>query len=171
MIFLKGASMFRDNLKKTAWQLPLMVITACVIGISVNNFRSDAVPYVGDWSEQARFIDVAGENLAIGLDEAEKLFERQKVLFVDARPKNQYADGHIQGALNLPWQEADRYFMELIDRLDDASMIITYCDGEHCDLSLKLALYLKKMSFENVRVLVNGWTVWQQATLPTKSGD
>jgi rhodanese-related sulfurtransferase len=61
--------------------------------------------------------------------------------------------------------------MELIDRLNDAPMIITYCDGEHCDLSVELALYLKKMAFENVRVLVNGWTVWKQAGLPTESGD
>lgn len=163
--------MFRDNLKKTAWQLPLMVITACVIGISVNNFRSDTIPYVGDWSEKARINDAAGEGLVIGIEEAERLFERQTVLFVDARSKNQFANGHIQGALNLPWQEVDRYFMELIDRLNDASMIITYCDGEHCDLSVELALYLKKMAFNNVRVLVNGWTVWQQAALPTESGD
>ena len=52
--------MFRNNLKKTAWQLPLMVITACVIGISVNNFRSDTISYVGDWSEKARINDAAG---------------------------------------------------------------------------------------------------------------
>ena len=44
-------------------------------------------------------------------------------------------------------------------------MIIAYCDGEHCDLSHELALFLKEMGFENARVLVNGWTVWQQAGL------
>lgn len=162
--------MFREKLKQAAWQLPLLVITACVIGLSVNNLRPDGLALVGDWSEKARFSDASGESLIIGIDEAAGLFERQAALFLDARPQSQYAEGHIQGALSLPWQEADRHFMELADRLEGASTIITYCDGEHCDLSHELALFLKEMGFENVRVLVNGWTVWQQADLPTESG-
>ncbi len=162
--------MFQGNLKQAVWQVPMLVITACLIGIAVNNLRPDGLAFVGDWSEQARFADAAGESLVIGLDEAGRLFEHQATLFVDARPQSQYAEGHIQGALSLPWQEADRYFTELAERLEGASTIITYCDGEHCDLSHELALFLKEMGFENVRVLVNGWTVWKQAGLPTKVG-
>lgn len=162
--------MLQRNLKQAAWQVPLLVITACLIGIAVNNLRPDGLEFVGDWSEQARFADAAGESLVIGLDEAGRLFEHQATLFLDARPQSQYAEGHIQGALSLPWQEADRYFTELADRLEGASTIITYCDGEHCDLSHELAIFLKAMGFENVRVLVNGWTVWNQAGLPTEVG-
>jgi rhodanese-related sulfurtransferase len=163
--------MFREKSKQIAWQVPLLVITACVIGIAVNNLRPDGIPYVGDWSEQARFVDASGKSLLIGLDEAGRLFEQQAALFLDARPQSQYADGHIRDALSLPWQEADRYFLKLAERLDSASAIITYCDGESCDLSHELALFLIEMGFENVRVLVNGWTVWQQAGLPVAEGD
>lgn len=161
--------MFQESLKRALWQMPLIVITACVIGIAVNNLRPDGLALVGDWSEQARF--AAGESLVIGLDEAAGLFRRQAALFVDARPQSQYAEGHIQGALSLPWQEADRYFMELAEQLEGVEMIVTYCDGESCDLSHELALFLIEMGFENVRVLVNGWTVWQQAGLPVAEGD
>ena len=158
--------MFQEKFKQAVWQVSLLVITACVIGIAINTLRPDGLALVGDWSEQTRFADAAGDSMVIGLDEAADLFERQAVLFVDARPQSQYAEGHIQGALSLPWQEADRYFMELAERLDGTSTIITYCDGESCDLSHELAIFLKEMGFENVRVLVNGWTVWQQAGLP-----
>ncbi len=162
--------MFREKLKQAVWQVPLLVITACVIGIAVNSLRPDGLALVGDWSEQARFADAAGESLVIGLDEAAGLFERQAVLFLDARPQNQYAEGHVRGALSLPWQEVDRYFMELTERLESASTIIIYCNGESCDLSHELALFLKEMGYKNVRVLINGWTVWQQAGLPTELG-
>lgn len=162
--------MFQESLKRALWQMPLLVITACVIGIAVNNLRPDGLALVGDWSEQARFADAAGESLVIGLDEAAGLFRRQAALFVDARPQSQYAEGHIQGALSLPWQEADRYFMELAEQLEGVEMIVTYCDGESCDLSHELALFLKEMGLENVHVLVNGWTVWKQAGLPTDTG-
>ncbi|MFZ1200588.1 MAG: rhodanese-like domain-containing protein [Desulfobacterales bacterium] len=162
--------MFREKLKQAVWQVPLLVITACVIGIAVNSLRPDRLALVGDWSEQARFADAAGESLVIGLDEAAGLFERQAVLFLDARPQNQYAEGHVRGALSLPWQEVDRYFMELTERLESASTIIIYCNGESCDLSHELALFLKEIGYKNVRVLINGWTVWQQAGLPTELG-
>ena len=48
--------------------------------------------------------------------------------------------------------------------------LLVITDGESCDLSHELALFFKEMGFENVRVLVNGWTVWQQAGLPTETG-
>lgn len=162
--------MFRAKMKQATWQLALLVVTACVIGIAVNIIRPDGLAFVGDWAVQARVADAAGNSLTIDLDEAAGLFERQAVLFLDARPQSQYAGGHIQGALSLPWQEVDRYFMDLAERLDGASAIITYCDGESCDLSHELAFFLEEMGFENVRVLVNGWTVWQQAGLPTETG-
>lgn len=60
--------------------------------------------------------------------------------------------------------------MDMADCLEGSEAIVTYCDGESCDLSHELALFLKEMGFENVRVLVNGWSVWQQAGLPTDAG-
>jgi len=162
--------MLQEKLKQAGWQLPLMIITACILAIGTNQLRSEGIPLVGNQSEQARLADASGESLVIGKDEAWRLFQNKTALFLDARTQGQYAEGHIRGALNLPWQEADRYFMDLAERIDNAPIIITYCDGVHCDLSHKLALFLKKMGFENVRVLVNGWTVWQQAGLPTVAG-
>lgn len=159
--------MFLERLNKALWQIPLLIIAAGVIAIGVNLLRPDGIPFVGDGSEQARFSDAAGASLVIGLEEAGRLFRQEAALFVDARPQSQFAQGHIRGALNLPWQEVDRYFMETAERLEGSRTIITYCDGDNCDLSHELALFLKDMGFENVRVLVNGWTVWKQAGLPT----
>jgi rhodanese-related sulfurtransferase len=152
--------------RKTLWQIPALIALAAIIGISTNTWRNDGISLVGGWAVEARFSDTAGESLAISLEQAVEWFEKDSVLFLDARPQSQYLEGHIRGALNLPWQEVDQYFMELADRLSDSEMIITYCDGESCDLSHELALFLKEMDYDNVRLLVNGWTVWQHADLP-----
>ncbi|HDR16108.1 MAG TPA: rhodanese-like domain-containing protein, partial [Desulfobacteraceae bacterium] len=135
-----------------------------------NQWRDDGLPLMGDWSVEARFNDRAGNSLIISLEECLRLFENEEVLFLDARPEKQYAEGHIKGAVNLPWQDLDRYFMEVIDRLEGPEAIITYCDGEACDLGHELALFLKEMGFENVYVLVNGWSVWRAAGLPIERG-
>jgi rhodanese-related sulfurtransferase len=158
------------SLIRSLWQIPALIGLACVIAVGANLWRTDGIPLIGNWPVAARFSDTAGQTLVIGLEQAAQLFAQNEALFLDARPENLYAQGHIRGALSLPWEEVDRYFVEVTDQLDALKPIITYCDGETCDLSHELALFLKEMGFENVRVLVNGWTVWQQAGLPTDGG-
>jgi len=85
---------------------------------------------------------------------------------MDARDKNQFELGHIKGAKNLPWHSVDDYFMNIVQDLPNDKVIITYCDGESCDLSHNLALFLKKMGFNHVKILINGWSVWQEMNLP-----
>jgi rhodanese-related sulfurtransferase len=106
----------------------------------------------------------------ISLDEAEQLFLTHAVVFIDARPEEDYARGHIQNARCLPWHDVDLKFMGVTEALDLETPIVTYCDGEKCELSHNLALFLRDAGFLNTRVLVNGWTLWQQAGLPVESG-
>lgn len=152
--------------REAAWQVPAILVVALLFAVGVNHWRSDGIPLYGDWSAEKRFSNDFGSSLVISLDRAVKVFENKTGVFVDARPESQYKNGHIQGAVNIPWQEVDRFFMEVYDRLESAEVIITYCDGETCDLSHELALFLKEAGFGNVHVLVNGWTVWQKAGLP-----
>jgi len=156
------------SIKQSFWQVPVLLVLAVFTALCVNHWRSDSIPLVGDWSVDARFSGDSGESLGISLDNARLLFEQKNVLFVDARPENQYAQGHIQGALNMPWQDVDAYFTEAAPQLETAKTIVTYCDGETCELSHDLALFLKEMGLENVRVLVNGWSIWHQAGLPAE---
>lgn len=153
------------------WQAPLLVVAAGLLALTVNHWRGTPLPLIGDWSASARFTDGDGKNLTIPLDEARQLFVNKAATFLDARPQSQYEEGHIRGALSLPWQDAPTAFAGIAGQLEDHGTLITYCDGESCELSHDLALFLKDMGFNDVRVLFNGWTVWKDAGLPTqKSG-
>lgn len=152
------------------WQVPLLMVVACLIALAVNHWRESPLSLIGDWSGSVRFIDHDGKNLAIPLDEAKQLFERKAARFLDARPQTQYEDGHISGAWSLPWQDVNNAFTVIAAQLDNSDTIITYCDGESCELSHDLAMFLKDMGFTDIRVLVNGWTVWNDAGLPSQKG-
>ncbi|MBW1711567.1 MAG: rhodanese-like domain-containing protein, partial [Deltaproteobacteria bacterium] len=88
----------------------------------------------------------------------------------DARSSEVFKQGHIAGARNLPWEAFDKRFDEILSAITPERDTITYCDGESCNLSHELAITLKAMGFSKVKVLVNGWTVWQEAGLPIESG-
>jgi len=90
---------------------------------------------------------------------------------MDARPLEEFTKGHIQGAISIPWHEAEQRVMDITADMANDAAIITYCDGDTCDLSKDLALFLENLGFTNIRVLVNGWTVWRHAGMPVETGN
>jgi rhodanese-related sulfurtransferase len=138
--------------------------------LSLNTLRNDRLPLIGDFSAAARMTTATGERMDIGLEEARSLFDADAGVFIDARSAEDYARGHIRGARSLPWNEVDLSFMAVTADLELTTEIVTYCDGETCELSHDLALFLRDAGFVNTRVLVNGWTVWRQAGLPVETG-
>ena len=109
--------------------------------------------------------------MAITLDEAKVLQQSGGAVFMDARPLEEFTKGHIQGAKSLPWHEAEQQVMDVVADLSNDVVIITYCDGDSCNLSKDLALFLDNLGFSKVRILVNGWTVWQNGGLPVEAGN
>ncbi len=152
-------------------QLALIVLVAAAAALISNHFRSASLPLVGNWSHEARLISPSGRQMAISLDEAKKLHQSKGAVFMDARPLEEFTRGHIQGAKSLPWHEAEQQVMDVTAELTNNADIITYCDGDTCDLSRELALFLENLGFTKVRVLVNAWTVWQEAGLPVETGN
>jgi rhodanese-related sulfurtransferase len=154
--------------RRAVWQVPALVILSVVAALGVNALRVDRLPLAGDFSAAARMTTPTGERMDISLEEAQKLFFTHAVVFIDARSAEDFAKGHIQGALSLPWHEVDLDFLGVTQNLDMEAHIVTYCDGETCELSHDLALFLRDAGFLNTRVLINGWTLWQQAGLPVE---
>jgi rhodanese-related sulfurtransferase len=154
----------------TLRQLGTIVLLSLILGILVNHVHPDRIPFVADWSPKARLTEDSGESLAISLEEAKALCSDKGAVFLDARSPEDYAQGHVQCALNVPWQAFEEYIDRILDKIPDDALIITYCDGEHCSLSEELAKELVSIGYEKVRVLLNGWTRWVDAGLPTEKG-
>ncbi len=156
--------------RRAAWQVPALVILSVAAALGVNALRVDRLPLKGDFSAAASMTTPTGERMDISLEEAQKLFLAHAAVFIDARSAEDFIKGHIQGALSLPWHEVDLDFLGVTQNLDMEAQIVTYCDGETCELSHDLALFLRDAGFLNTRVLINGWTLWQQAGLPVEVG-
>ncbi|MCF8074806.1 MAG: rhodanese-like domain-containing protein [Desulfotignum sp.] len=154
------------HIGNTVRQTVFIILLSMALGAAVNLIRPDSIPFVETWSMVDKLVTEDGETLAIPLEDAADLFADNAVVFLDARTPAEYGQGHIQGAVNLPWHEVDNYFETVIMTLDTEAMIITYCDGEACSLSHDLAMFLKDLGFTRVKVLVNAWTLWKEHDLP-----
>jgi rhodanese-related sulfurtransferase len=147
--------------------------TVIIIGLSVglalafNATRPDRLPLVHDPEVAAQAAAQRGE---ISLADAVLLFESGEAVFVDAREAGEYELGHIEGALSLDPLSFGQNFPALREQLEGTTTIVTYCDGEYCELSRELAEQLESMGLQDVRVLKNGWTLWLDQGLPTATG-
>ncbi len=160
---------FYYSCKKSFFQLTCIVLAASVAGMISNYSRTAKLPLIGDWTLEARLKSESDKQKPISLAEAKKLYESGSgAVFIDARSLDDYNKGHIKGARSLPWLQAEQLVMDVINTISNDTPVITYCDGEACKLSKELALFLENLGFTNVRVLVNGWSVWKEAGLPVE---
>ena len=146
-----------------------LLVLSIAVGILVNHARPEGLSLTKDWSREGRPIENSDHVLFISVDEAKNLFLSEAAVFLDARSPEDYDRGHILGASNLPWEVFDEYFDVALSNVSDDTTIIAYCDGETCSLGEHVARELVLMGYEDVRVLVNGWSLWKERQLPTES--
>lgn len=99
----------------------------------------------------------------IKIDFAKALFDK-KYRFLDARDISDYDAGHVQGAMNIPFHEIEKYKDRLTD-LNKDLVYVTYCSSA-CDVSIDMAYYMAKMGFKKVYIFHGGWDEWKAAGYP-----
>lgn len=99
----------------------------------------------------------------IKIDFAKALFDK-KHRFIDARDVSDFDAGHIQGALNIPYHDLEKY-REKLNSLPKDQVYVTYCSSA-CDVSIDMAYAMVKMGFKKVYIFHGGWDEWKNAGYP-----
>lgn len=86
------------------------------------------------------------------------------VTVLDVRPEDEFALGHVPGALNIPL----RTLKARIPELDPAQEIVAYCRGPYCVLSYEAVATLRAKGFK-ARRLEDGLPEWRAAGFPVIS--
>lgn len=83
------------------------------------------------------------------------------VVVIDVRPEDEFAQGHVPGAINIPLHALKRHLADLPKRKE----IVAYCRGPYCVLSFDAVDALRKRGFR-ARRLEEGFPEWKAAGLP-----
>jgi len=97
---------------------------------------------------------------------AKEVLERAKkglVVVLDVRPAEEYAAGHLPGAVNIPIHELAKRLKELPKRTE----VIAYCRGPYCLMSYDAVALLRKKGLK-ARRLEDGLPEWRAAGLPVE---
>jgi len=107
-----------------------------------------------------------GQKDALEAISAEELLERAQhgeVTVLDIRPEQEFAAGHLPGAINIPPDQ----IAQRITKLDSNQTVVAYCRGPYCLYSHDAVKLLRGKGFEAQR-LEQGFPEWQAAGFPVQ---
>jgi len=87
------------------------------------------------------------------------------VTVLDVRPPEEYAAGHVPGAINVPLSDLEQRLGEFSADQD----VVAYCRGPHCVLAFDAVARLREKGI-NARRLEDGFPEWKTAGLPVEKG-
>lgn len=87
------------------------------------------------------------------------------VTLLDVRPSDEFADGHVSGALNIPLAD----LMARIAEIPPGVEIVAYCRGPWCVLAFEAVALLRETGRDAHR-LNGGLPEWRRAGLPVTRG-
>lgn len=96
-----------------------------------------------------------------------ELLERARaglVTVLDVRPSEEFAAGHLPGAVNIPLKELEQRIQELPQHQE----IVAYCRGPYCVLAYEAVAQLRKQGF-SARRMEDGFPEWRLAGLPVEA--
>lgn len=174
--------------KNTFW----ILFISCIIGLAYNYLNPNGLNIIREerlltWESDSAFIDTKTHTAAtdsinlnhvdsldnqisfnkpkaIKIDFAYNLF-KQGIKFIDARSPEEYAEGHIKGAINIPFYGSEKY-SDVISQLNKNETIVTYCSSSECDVSTLSGDELFEMGFKRVYVFIGGYDEWIENNYP-----
>lgn len=114
------------------------------------------------FKRQAGLIDKSGEGgkmdgfKQISVEEAHKILESGKAVFVDVRDGGSFQAGHVPGALHL----SDANIQDFVAKTDKSKPVVCYC--YHGNTSQGAAAYLTDQGFKEVYSVMGGFEEWRQ---------
>ena len=103
---------------------------------------------------------------AVTPQELVNLVNRDGAVVVDVRDKNEFSEGHIVGAINVPHTALANRLAEL-EKYKERPLVLACKMGQHAGAS---GTVLCKAGFQNVSRLKGGVAEWRNQSLPVVKG-
>ena len=94
-----------------------------------------------------------------------KRLKKGLVTVLDVRPVEEFQQGHVPGARNVPIGQLKRW----LARLDRSIEIVAYCRGPYCVMAFEAVALLRARGFD-ARRLEDGFPEWRAAGMPVAVG-
>ena len=132
------------------------------------NLRDVALAHLADADRAAVAYlggDAAGQAEDVPREELLRRARSGQVVVLEVRPRHEYAERHIPGAVSVPVEELEQRLAELPADVQ----VVAYCRGAYCVLAYDAVRLLTRHG-RSARRLREGMLEWRLAGMPVQSG-
>ncbi|MEQ1864204.1 MAG: metalloregulator ArsR/SmtB family transcription factor [Micropepsaceae bacterium] len=109
----------------------------------------------------SQYFDARDSLEPVSRTELVKRLREKSVTLLDVRPEEEFALGHLPGAINIPLKVLERRLAQL----PRGREIVSYCRGPYCVLSFEAVALLRERGFK-IRRFEDGFPEWAAHGLP-----
>jgi rhodanese-related sulfurtransferase len=147
-------------LLRMAWQSALLLALAAAGAYATWKWHPDAPPL--------RLVEEQAPPGGVTITEALQLVKEQRIIWLDARSSEQFAKGHIPGALPLnemDWEEQVAPVFDALQNDGGKSTVVIYCDAARCEASKRIRDKMLTLPLGDFPIVVlhGGYPAWQEA--------
>ncbi len=161
--------------RKTIQEIFILLSISAALTMIVNFLSPSGIPLIGQWDTSKGVITAnAKGNENFKLEEihqvklAKEIHAKGHALFIDARSRENYDDGHIPGAVSFPVGQFDERIDSFITKHAPEQPIVTYCSGRICEDSHNLAQLLSDVGYTHLKVFIDGFPGWKAQGYPVE---
>ncbi len=164
-------------MKKIVIDAVILSLLALALAVIVNAVSPKGIDIIGEWYDNREKNELeippsydAEFDSLISMQEAYLLWKDSAAIFLDTREPYEYDEGHIPGSINFPFDYWDDCWQRVEPLLSKDAVIVCYCGGFDCELSLFTARELKMIGYDNALIFFGGINKWSEAELPLDYG-
>ena len=109
------------------------------------------------------YFDARDDMRPVTRDELQRLMRDGLVTLIDVRPADEFALGHVPGAINVPLGEVRAWSAAAAPDRE----VVAYCRGPWCVMSFEAVAALRSLGY-SARRLEDGMPEWKAAGLPVE---
>jgi len=166
-------------MKKTIVQMMMIGFLGLGVGLAYNALSISPLPVFRDYDP--RLTDKligqdSGQTGVVTLKEIDVetmkyLVDGGEAVLIDARASEEFGQGHIPGAVNLPVYEFDRVYTGIKAKLDSVDTLIIYCSSIDCHDASLLGEQLSRQGYADIFIYKGGMAEWSELGNEVENSD
>jgi rhodanese-related sulfurtransferase len=147
----------------------MIAVCSSLVGLLMNHLSPTGIPVF--MRATAPHLPLPQGVTTMALPQVRAVVGANSMLVLDARSAEEYAAGHIPGALSLPLDAFEERFLDLAEIIGGAPEVLVYCASEDCGDGAGLADRLREACQGRVYLFEHGWRKWSEAGYAIAKGN